>query len=272
MAEILDAGAAPLRASLRLESSGFEVRAAIRNTTLRQGSGYGLYLGGESVLPEFSGNEITAHASGPVYVYAAEVHNLTATSSYAGNDQDFVFVNGAYEFGDEPRAWERLDVPYRVDGVFILYTHLTLEAGTRLEFTDESGLRVINQLAGVTAVGTAGEPIVFTGVTAEPGAWNGLYFANLNENEDPLPRSRFEHVLVEYGGAYVFQDSGANEVWGNFLIDSSGWPSAIELVSSTIRHSSGYGVWLDCEADLTSVGVDYADNALSDVGLEPDCS
>jgi hypothetical protein len=267
--EILDAGARPLRAGLDLNSSGYEVRVRIQHTTLRQSSGYGLHVASEAVLPGFAHNELTDNASGAAYVYAPAVHQLTGSSSYDGNDEDFVFVNGAYEFGQDARTWQTLDVPYRVDGVFILETQLTLSAGTTLEFTEESWIDVEGDRAGITAIGTEEAPIVFTGVTKEPGGWGGLYLTNTDDEDPGEPRSQLEYVTVEYGGSNEFLDDDAATVRGNITLDSSGWPPAISLRHSTIAHSLGYGVWLDCTAFFNASDNTYSDNAWADQRREP---
>lgn len=265
---IQDAAARPLSANLYLMSSGYEVRASIQHSALREGAGYGLYVAPEAILSEFAGNELTDNASGAVYAYAPAVHQLTGSSSYAGNDEDFVFVSAADEFGQDARIWQTLDVPYRVDGVFILDTQLTLSAGTTLEFTEGSWLEVKGGYAGITALGTEEEPIVFTGVTKEPGSWGGLYFSNTDDEDPDDPRSQLEYVTVEYGGAHDFMDDDAATVRANIALDSSGWMPAISLSHSTVSHSSGYGVWLDCTAVFNATDNTYSDNNWADEAQE----
>lgn len=269
--EMLDAGARPFRAAVALDSSGFPVRVRISNTTIRQCSGYGLFVAATtSTLGDFAGNVITENAAGAVRVYAAAAHLLSDASSYAGNDLDRVFVDAAYEFGDTDRSWAALDAPYEVDGVFILYVHLTLAAGTQLYFTAGSGMRFINENAGLTAVGTADRPILFSGTDAAPGHWNGLYFAN---TDDALaPRSRLEHVTIEFGGAYTFQDSNAEDVRGNLLLDSSGWSVGVLLGNVTLADATGWGLWLDCLAEISGAVPAFSGNSWGDQAREDDCS
>jgi hypothetical protein len=269
--EMLDSGARPFRAAVVLDSSGFPVRARISDSTLRQSAGFGLSVAATTTtLGDFAGNVLTENATGAVHVYAAAAHLLSDGSSYSGNDADLVFVDGAYEFGDTPRAWATLDAPYVVDGVFILYTHLTLSPGASLYFTAGSGMRFINELAGITAVGTAAKPILFSGTEATPGHWNGLYFANTEDSS--APRSRLAHVTIEYGGAYTFQDANAEDVRGNLLLDSSGWSVGVELNDVTLADSTGYGLWLDCLAETTGGGATYSGNAWGDWAREDNCS
>lgn len=270
--EMQDAGARSFRAAVSLDSSGFEVKASISNCTIRESSGYGLYLDAEASLGDFAGNTITKNASGAAYVYSSSVHGLAASSTYTGNDSELVFVNAAYEFGTQDRAWAALGVPYHVDGMFYLENQLTIAPGTTLAFAHGAGMVVQNFKAGITALGSADKPIVFTGIDKAPGAWNGLYLANTNDTGSTTPRTRLAYVTIEYGGGRSHSDSNADPFSGNLMLDSSGWNTVVEMSNSTIRNSSGYGIWLDCHATLTGTGNTYAGNPSGDTGREKDCN
>lgn len=270
--ERLDSAAKPLHAGLTLASTGFEVRASLRNTTLRESAGYGLFLAAEAVVPAFTGNTLTHNTTGAAYAYAEAVHGLRCDSTYRGNDVDLVHVDAGGEFGETPRSWDALDVPYRMDAVFILQTSLTLAPGAALRFTEGSGIRVLGDQSALLAEGSAAEPITFSGMDPIAGFWNGLYFANTDDADPERPRSRLKHVVIEHGGAYTFNDSNAEPVNGNLLLDSSGWPVAVMVEETTIRESSGYGLWLDCLATLPGTGITFEHNALGDAGHEDDCN
>ncbi len=84
---------------------------------------------------------------------------------------------------------------------------LTVAPGTRIEFADFYRLTVLGRLL---AVGTVGDPIVFT--TDEPeastGCWNGIRFpwtSSINEE------SRLEHCVIEFSKAL------GGEPWGGAL-------------------------------------------------------
>jgi hypothetical protein len=124
----------------------------------------------------------------------------------------------------------------------------------------------------ITAVGTADRPIVFAGTSAVAGYWGGLYFFNTNDADPLQPRSRLEHVRIEHGGAYSFNDSNAQAVSGNLVLDSSGFNVAVELNHSTVRESAGYGVWLACLASLSGSDNTFGENARGDRGQETNCN
>jgi hypothetical protein len=270
--EMQDSAARPFRAALALASSGFEVRARLSQITIRQSSGYGFYFADTATVPDFSGNIITANQSGAGYVYARAAHNLSSASRYTGNDADLVFVNAGGEFGDQDRSWPALDVPYHMDGIFILYQHLTLAAGATLLFRKEAMIKVLDDKGGITAVGEAAKPITFAGTEPVAGHWGGLYFANTQDGDPTNPRTHLAYVTIEHGGSYIFNDSAATPVKGNLLLDSSGWNVAVHLSHSTVRKSSGWGVWLDCLGSLAGDSNTFSDNSQGDQGKEKDCS
>ncbi len=268
-----DDGARPFRAALLLDSSGYEVRASISHTTIQESAGYGFFLDHTAVVPDFSGNLVTKNAAGAGFVYAASVHNLKSASSFSGNDKDLVLVDTAYDFGDQDRTWPALDVPYHLRGVFILYKHLTLTAGSELLFTQGSVLKIVNSEAGLTALGTADKPILFSGTEKVAGHWGGLYFENTDDADPNNPRSQLDYVTIEYGGAYNFNDHNANGVRTNLALASSGWSVCVKLDHATVRHSSGWGVWKSCEGVLTGSNNSLTDNASGNaVGQETNCT
>jgi len=269
--EHLDDGAHPFRAALLLDSSGYEVRASISHTTIRESAGYGFYLDHSAVVPDFTGNAFTKNTSGAGFVYAAAAHNLSSQSTYHGNDRDLVLVDTAYDFGDQDRSWPALGVPYHLRGVFILYKHLTLAAGTELLFTQGSGIQIEDFEAGLTALGTADKPILFSGTEKTAGHWNGLYFENTDETP-ANPRSQLDYVTIEYGGAYPFNDHNAKEVRANLALSSSGYNICVKLSHAIVRHSSGWGIWKACEGVLTESGNTLSGNASGNtVGSEENC-
>lgn len=271
--EHLDDGAHPFHAALLLDSSGFPVQASISHTTIQESAGYGFFLDHSATVPGFTGNTFTKNASGAGFVYSASAHNLSSASSYSGNDMDLVLVDTNYEFGDQDRTWPALGAPYNLRGVFILYKHLTLAAGAELLFTQDSVIKITNSAAGITALGTADKPIVFSGTEKVAGYWGGLYFENTDDDDPNNPRSHFDHVTIEYGGAYNFNDHNANGVRTNLALASSGWNVGVKLDHATVRHSSGWGIWKSCEGVLTGSNNTLIDNASgNDVGQETNCT
>lgn len=118
------------------------------------------------------------------------------------------------------------DVPsvFRVTGAG---TVLTIQPGTKLKFGEGAYLEVVNG-AALSAVGTAEEPILFTGWEPRPGVWGGvLFYSSALSNE-------VSHAIIEYAG---HPDGGSGD-----LVVSSDGPGRVKLTSTTLRKGSRFGL------------------------------
>ena len=94
--------------------------------------------------------------------------------------------------------------------------HLFFTAGYRLE-VEEDGI--------LTAVGTAEDPIVFSGEIKAPGYWDGIEISS-------LATSKIHHAIIEYGG-------GSGYLEANVGVMSDG---KLSMENTLSRFSSTYGV------------------------------
>jgi hypothetical protein len=74
---------------------------------------------------------------------------------------------------------------------------LTLEPGARIQFGTEAGFDLTGG-GRLQAAGTADEPVVLQGKTAERGHWQGVRLADVDD------ASRFEHTIVEHAGGSLW--------------------------------------------------------------------
>ena len=166
----------------------------ITNSTFRESSGYGVHLSRQSRIVDPSGNAFTENALGPAYAVAEAVPGLNG-ATLTGNDSDVVVVHpGITLLGDFdwPRATYRILAGGRLgvnDGL------LTLAPGTELRFEALQNLTIWDG-GGLNAVGTAEDPIVFTGTEPIRGHWSGIAFVGSGHT-----MNRLEHAVVEYAGA-----------------------------------------------------------------------
>lgn len=116
---------------------------------------------------------------------------------------------------------------------------LTIAPGVRMQFAEGIGFYIANN-GILSAVGTANDPIVFTGQLPGAGFWNGIRIWSI------LP-SQIRHAVVEYGGA-----DGAN-----VELSSSG---RLALTDTVIRHSSAYGFSM---GNLGSSLVEFSGNTIT---------
>ncbi len=103
---------------------------------------------------------------------------------------------------------------------------LTIEPGVEVQFQSNARLNVNGTLA---AIGTADQPITFTGVVTTPGSWQGIgIYGTLTETN----RSVLEYVRIEYGGL----NTGTS---AQLYLDHA----AITLTHSVIRHGLMHGIY-----------------------------
>jgi hypothetical protein len=224
----------------------------IHDTTVSDHDGYGVYLATGSSFettggPTFTGNTITGNADYPVLLYAGDVKQLDATSTYTGNGTDRVYVANATVSQDA--TWQDLDVPYEMHGDTyvegVASPVLTIEPGTTLLFEVTASLNAGTFTYGeLQALGTNTEPIVFTSAQPVPagGDWDGLYFGTYDSG------TVLDLVEVSYGGGSV----------ANVRTNENG--SRVTVTNSLIAYSAGYGVYSYLSTPTLS-GNTYTGNA-----------
>lgn len=253
------------RASLCLDSSGFPVRMEVVDSAICESSGYGIFFDGTAIVPSFDNNIITSNAKGPGFVFTESAHNLSDTSTYIGNDKDLLYLEGDYGL-TTAQTWPGIDVPYLLHGAFIhdAGINLTIAPGTTIVFEQDSYMFISSE-SSLTAVGTASQPILFTGEYKNRGHWGGIIFFNSNQVEN-----QFDYVTIEYGGGY---DTAYGQP-ANLVLSSSGYDVTVTLTNSTIRESGGYGIWEDCDGlveERTTGGNTVESNQNLDFKKEEGC-
>ena len=126
---------------------------------------------------------------------------------------------------------------------------LTIESGTRLRFQQGTYLTVYANSA-LTAEGTCGEPIVFTGDEEIPGYWLGIQFDNSVSTDNVL-----RYCVVEYAGS---SDVALDVTDPANLAVYSG--SRVTVENSAIREGDGYGVILQ---DQSTTLASFENNAVT---------
>lgn len=110
---------------------------------------------------------------------------------------------------------------------------LSVEPGTRIVFAQNTSLQ-IEEDSALSAVGSCGSPIVFTGEQATRGYWEGI---QLIEADQTL--SELSYCIVEYGGGDQFTWASAA---GNVVVTDG---ARVSISHSMLRESASYGVVLD---------------------------
>ncbi|PNY81334.1 hypothetical protein CVO96_08000 [Deinococcus koreensis] len=244
--------------------SGVDGTLTFKNNTVS-----GSYATGMSIsdlnrlyIKEFANNVFFDNVGYGLRVSTQQASVLDAASDYTGASRGL--PNGApyvkLDWDDTANSTtlHRLNAPYYVSiAVYYVGGLLTIEPGVKIVM--DSGAAFNLHGGAIRAVGTAKDPIIFTGEKPERGYWDGLdFFYSGSAN------NRLEHVQVLYGGG-----KGANVYVGH--------GSYLNILNSRVAHSSGYGICLnsldfgDANADIDiGTGMTYEDNPDGNVNL--DCS
>jgi len=228
------------------------------NSSFNDNLNYGVRMDAGSSIDEFNEpsftNNVLTNNQWPMYIYLHSLDQLDATSSFAGNTNDTIEIGGGDALTDG--VWQALDVPYHgladldIDGP--LDPVITIDPGVRFEFATNVDLRIGNgEDGGVLALGTPGNPIVFTSDKAvpAPGDWAGI--ATYNQCMDGTNEVQFDEVVVEYGG-----QNGQ----GNFYLSNCN----AQVSNSTVTDSSNYGIHRSGTV-VVPVGISYANNFSGDL-------
>jgi hypothetical protein len=231
---------------------GDGARIRIRNSTFRDAGTWGINVGASNVsLPEFRANRFHGNALTPIRIFANQMRWLDGESRFTGNGRDLIEVRPA-DLTGEPHVWRGTAVPFLMTSYVTVSTRLEIEPGFRLLAADGAGSIRVRSNGSIRALGTAGEPIRFTGETGEPGAWSGLWIESESGN-------LLHFVEIAHGGR------------GSYHNIHLGSGAAVTVESSIIRESAAFGINVASRtASLTQTGNYFRNNASGDLrtGLE----
>jgi len=228
----------------------------LKNVTIRNAIDVGVVLSGNggrfgagSTNLTITGTYGTGFWAGiPMAINSVSLSSLPP-GHYTGNLRDFIFASQLDIRHDD--TLHKLDVPYFVDagvsvGDSVTSPTFTLDPGVIVVFPGGARFSVgLTAPGAVHAVGTAAEPITFTGETETPGAWVGIYVGYY-----ALSSSLFDHVVVDYAGALDPWVAGAFHLYADI--------GAI-IRNSAVRHSAACGIIIEGQPPWTT---DLTDPAL----------
>lgn len=237
-----------------LLKSNVSGKLSIKNTSISESGGYGLYVdGNDGVFTEFENNNISNNARAPMRIGAESLLKLDNNSVYTGNGVQAIEVNsGTNVRFDNPGTIKKVAVPYHFYSSAELRSVITIEAGVTLLFN--AGLRFwVTSDGAVIAEGTASEKITFSGLSEAPGAWNGFEIAS------PSVQNKIDFGIVSYGG-----NSGGRGA--NIYMFGSTPGSQLTITNSTISDSQTYGIYgTSGTVNLTESGNTFSGNSSGDI-------
>ncbi len=246
-------------AGLQLTESA---QIAITNSTFRNNATYGLSARNQVNIREFASNTLTENTEGAAYVNPNIIGAMDTDSSYTGNDEDFVFVNGGTITVDQ--TVDMLDVPYffreEVDSDSAI---IEIGAGATLTFGANAGLEIWDD-ARLIAIGTADAKITFNGEEPTPGYWKGVMYNSSNGVDNEL-----DHVIIADAGG-----EGLHHTVGNANLQLGGSdPTQITINNLEISNGASFGIYTRDNVTLNGCsGVTFDSNAEADFdGDGPTC-
>ncbi len=182
-------------------------RLNMNNTTITNSEAYGFnasYGGDELILEN---NTITSCAA-PMYILGVYPTTISG-GSYIGNTLDAIIVER--DFITENHTWTKLNVPYHFpSGVDVTPGGiLTIMPGVVMKFGQDTRMYINEGASGpkpsLIAVGTVGEPIIFTSIDNTLSGWRGIYF------DTPSTLNEIGFATIE--NASNSDQTGAIETW-----------------------------------------------------------
>jgi hypothetical protein len=242
----------PDAAALKVTGNSRLLHASIRNSTLQQSAGWGLWLDGSAVVEGFPNNKLAGNTLGPASVDSQAAGALDDSSLYSGGLGGIqVRANGL----DHPDTWRVTSVPYYLDSSLHVSSELTIAAGATLIMKADTGITVSGDAAALIAMGTEEQPILFTCEKKQRGSWNGIRFDGSMNAKNEL-----RYVTIEYGGSTASDRDNANV---KLVADSHG--VQLKMTHSRLIKSEGFGLFLAGSAAVP----DFFGNVLTQNTLGP---
>ncbi len=185
-------------------------RAAVTLThsLVRNGSNNGLYFTYREAGLNIQTTSFMSNGSNAIELVTPATDILLSNLSASGNGTNAVYLYAQGWNVTGQRHWTNPGIPYLID---YLPTNqpgdkLTIDPGSELRFTSNSGLVIGGQLK---TIGLPGQPITFTAQTPAPGGWRGIV---IDGGTGSNAVAQLDYATVEYGGS---DSGGANIIVTN---------------------------------------------------------
>ncbi len=205
-----------------------DAHATIDGSTFLGSSGDGIYTLGEGVV-DVRNSRFISNTDYALMLNMGALDPILANLDASGNGHDAVGLRASASTdmtGDY--VWENPGLPYEAVGHVILEkgATLTVEPGVEVRFDQSTTLLAYGTLQ---ALGTATQPITFTGTTQQPGWWDGIQI--VGTSDEPNLGNELAYVTLEYGGRN----------YANLRI----LHAQVQVNHSIIRYSDNDGIYAD---------------------------
>ena len=255
---------------------------AVSGSTIQDNDDAGVYLNSTGKLetsggPTFTDNIVTGNGTHPLYLPANYLGQLDASSTYAGNGDDFIYSPS--DFVDTTATWQALDVDYAFEGDVIVQDSsnpvVTIEDGVTIEMASGVEFYVGYSGYGELIVEGTSTGVTFTSEDSSPAAgdWDGIYFGSYDTG------SELTGLTVEYaggngyGGIYArYADVVLTDctIQDNDNYGVNAYYGTLEISGCTIQDNDSSGVYVSLGSELeSSGGPTFTDNTLTGNGDYP---
>jgi len=219
-------------------------KAVFTNTTFRGSDHYGLWVPAGGDISGFDANTFDGNVRAAI-VHPNRAGALAANTIFTDNAEQSVRVTfGNNDAVEASQTWSALAVPYQVMDRTFIQAPLTIDAGAVVEFTQGANF-IVNEDGALTAIGEAGNTIVFRGREALAGYWKGIEFATFTA------ANQLTYVELSHAGSDGwFGGANAN---ATLNVDADG---SLALANVTIRLTEGYAAIVRNGGSLSCTAVD----------------
>jgi len=253
------AGSNESGSNLEIESNASSpTRLSIKNSTFRNGLGFGIDIQRNAIISAFEGNLLVDN-NAPLSLSTDTANAISANSQFSGNRIDEVRLT-SIDVATATRL-AKLDAPYSAGG-FTIDNSLTIEPGVEIRFDGGSKLWV-DEAGSIKAIGTTAEPIRLTGKDQFPGSWEGIDFFY-----SASPVNQLSHVTVEYAGGGT---SDPNDTGNIILQCNPSNPTRLSIDNVKLDFGLGWGMHGSTSGCVVNIGenVTYSGNAAGGFNLMP---
>lgn len=225
----------------------------LQNMLIANTDGYGIQTRRTGSRFPMQNITFTDNANSHMYIHPDQIQYIDSESNFNGGYAE-VFRGNTETSGSE--TWASLNNGmYLISGLLDIERTVTIEPGAVFESASDVKIRVWGTEGEIIAVGTAENPIVFTGKSKTKGAWGGLLVSTGSVE------NRMDHVEISYGGGTTlatYMDAG------NLGVHNE---SRLILSNARITNSAGYGIIVreGRKAILSSSNIEYEANTLADL-------
>jgi hypothetical protein len=230
-----------------------ESMVSFTNCTFKNSSSYGIKLTNEGDFFNFFKNTFSNHALYPISIVPNTVYSIGPENSFEQGSSIYIDANEDFDLSGE-YSWLNQGVPYTIDGNMrigsVNGTKLNINAGTVIQFTNNSGIQIAYWDANsgqIVTKGTQEEPVLFTSASPAPakGDWRGLSFYN------GVSGSNLNYCKIDYAGGDTYLGALSLTESGN---------NTILFTNAEISNSNSYGITVDNYSSLDYSSITFTNN------------